>query len=127
LANWKLFNHSKTKGEAHDENTVHAEKIQESEEKQLKSEIREKPKEVPIKEYGETLYSKGFAQKQPTSPSLEKKQPLKRITWENAETIEHYIDNIRWKQKESKTSSNRTQVDTEKKVDFTLLRKKSKL
>jgi hypothetical protein len=124
LAKLKLFHRSKTKEETHAEDKQIRKEIEQSEKKQNEPEIREEIKKTPIKEYNETLYSKGFEQKQPITPSPQKKQILKRTTWENAETIEENIDNMRMKQLES--NSNRTQkgIDTEKKVDFILLKKK---
>jgi len=124
LAKWKLFNRSKTKEEAPVEDKGTKEENKEIDENQLKPETRGKTKEVSIKEYNETLYSKGFEQKQPITPAPQKKQILKRTTWENAETIEQNIDSMRMKQSESTSSRTQKGIDTEKKVDFILLKKK---
>lgn len=87
---------------------------------QIQEERIEKPKE-PIKEYDETLYSKGSAQKQPMKTSQEKKQPATRTSWENAEIIEENIDKMRLKQTDRCTQR---KEDTDKKVDYILLKKK---
>jgi len=124
LAKLKLFHRSKTKEEAHVEDKQIRKEIEQSKEKQNEPEIREELKKAPIKEYNDTLYSKGFEQKQPITPSPQKKQFLKRTTWENAETIEQNIDSMRMNQSESTSSRTQKGIDTEKKVDFILLKKK---
>jgi hypothetical protein len=123
LAKLKLFHRKKTK-EAHVEETATQEEIQAPEEKHTELKTREKPKESASKEYNETIYSKGFAQKQPTISSPQKKQPLRRTSWENAEIIEQNIDSMRVPQAGSTTSFTQTEIDVEKKVDFILLKKK---
>ena len=94
LAELKLFHRKKTK-EAHVEETATQEEIQASEEKHTELKTREKPKEAASKEYNETIYSKEFAQKQPTISSPQKTQPLRRTSWENAEIIEQNIDSMK--------------------------------
>ena len=122
MVKWKLFNRSKTKEEAHLEDKVATEEIQETKEKQGIPELKEEPKEIPIKEYNVTLYSKGSHQKQPTTALPGKKQPLKRISWENTEAIEHNIDSMKKDRKESRSAQKGE--DTDKKVDYILLKKK---
>ena len=124
MAKLKLFHRSKLKEETYEKEKPVNKEIELSEEKQNGPEIREELKKVPIKEYNETLYSKGFEQKQPITPSPQKKHFLKRTTWENAETIEQNIDSMRMKQSESTSSRSQKGIDTEKKVDFILLKKK---
>jgi len=124
LAKLKLFHRSKLKEETYEKEKPVNKEIELSEEKQNGPEIREELKKVPIKEYNETLYSKGFEQKQPITPSPQKKHFLKRTTWENAETIEQNIDSMKVRQLESASSHNKKGFDTEKKVDFILLKKK---
>ena len=123
LAKLKLFHRKKTK-EAHVEEKATQKEIEASEEKHNELEIREKTKKAAIKEYNETLYSGGFAQKQSTTSSPKKTQPLRRTTWENADTIEQNIDSMRIPQSGSTTSFTQTEIDVEKKVDFILLKKK---
>lgn len=124
LAKLKLFHRSKIKEETYEKEKPINKEIEQSEEKQNEPEIREELKKAPIKEYNETLYSKGFEQKQPMTPSPQKKHFLKRTTWENAETIEQNIDSMKVKQLESASSHTKKGFDTEKKVDFILLKKK---
>jgi hypothetical protein len=126
LAKWKLFNRSKRKEESYIESGLPPEHSEESEEKPTLSETREESKKVPIKEYNETLYSKGSVQKQPTAPLPEKKQTLKRTSWESSETIEHNVDSMRRKQTESVGNSTQTRNDTDKKVDLIFLKKKGR-
>ena len=126
MAKWKLFNRSKGKEEAPTEVEITTEHIGESEEKPKIPETREESEEVPIKEYNETLYSKGSVQKKPATTLQEKKQPLKRTSWENAKTIEQNIDTMGRKQTEQPRTQTQTSNDTDKKVDCILLKKKVK-
>ena len=121
LAKWKLLNRSKTKEEIY-YNRRKIQEQQESEEKQPREEIRE----TPITEYSETLYSDGFGQKQPTNQTVEKKPFFRRTRWENTDTIEQYVDTMQWKQKEPTRFSHQPLGDTNKKVDYILLKKKRK-
>jgi len=90
---------------------------------ELIGETEEKSQEIPINVYDETLYSKGFIQKQPVVILPEKKQPLKRTSWESPGTIEHNVDDM--ERKQTKLSGTRTQTsnDTDKKVDRILSKK----
>jgi len=124
LAKLKLFQRKKTKEDAHVEDNTTRQEILDSEEKQIEPATKEEPKGAPIKEYNETLYPKGFAQQQNTIPSPQRRQLLRRTTWQNAETIEQNIDSMRLKQSESTSSHTQIGIDTEKKVDFILLKKK---
>jgi hypothetical protein len=124
LAKLKFFQRKKTKEEAHIQEKATREEIQDSEEKHIESELKEKTKEAPIKEYNETLYSKGFEQKQQTTSSFQQKPLTRRTTWENAETIEQNIDKLRLNQSGSTSDCTKKGIDTEKKVDFILLKKK---
>jgi hypothetical protein len=124
VAKWKLFNRSKGKEETPTEVKMTTEHIGESEEKTNISETREESEEVPVKEYNETLYSKGSVQKQPATTFPEKKQPLKRISWESARTIEQNVDTMGRKLTELSGTRTQTSSDTDKKVDFILLKKK---
>jgi hypothetical protein len=126
VAKWKLFNRSKGKEEAPTEVQITTEHIGESEEKPKILETREELEEVPIKEYNETLYSKGSVQKKPATTLQEKTQPLKRTSWENVKTIEQNIDTMGRNQKEQPRTQTQTSNDTDKKVDFILLKKKVK-
>jgi hypothetical protein len=125
LVKLKLFHRSKTNEEPSITRTRTEKENDPSEEKQNEPKFTEEQNTTPIREYNETLYSKGDAPKKPTTTNLQQKQPLRRISWENAETIEQNVDNLKTK---STSSSNRTQksVNTEKKVDFILLKKKNK-
>ncbi len=124
MAKWKLFNRSKGKEEAPTEVEMTTEHIRESEEKLNIPETRGEAEEVPIKEYNETLYSKGSEQKQPATTFQEKKQPLKRTSWESPGTIEHNVDDMGRKQTMLSGTKTQTSSDTDKKVDFILLKKK---
>jgi hypothetical protein len=126
LAKLKLFHRSKVIEETQAETISVKEKIQEPAEKHLKVETKEKSNIAPIKEYNETLYSQGYAQKQPTSSPHQNKQLLKRTTWENAETIEQNVDSMRMKQSASTHWDTEPEINVEKKVDYILLKKKSR-
>jgi hypothetical protein len=123
VTKWKLFHRSKEEGNT--EVTVASEPKQKPEETPSREEIKEEAGNQPIKEYNETLYSKGSVQKQPVTLS-EKRQPQKRRSWESAETIEHNVDHIRRSQIESsERSPERNDIDS--KVDRILLKKKGRL
>ncbi len=124
MAKLKLFQRKKTKEDAHVEDNTTRQEIRDSEEKKIEPAIKEETKEAPIKEYNKTLYPKGFAQQHNTIPSPQRRQLLRRTTWQNAETIEQNIDSMRLKQSESTSSHTQIGIDTEKKVDFILLKKK---
>jgi hypothetical protein len=126
VTKWKIFNRSKGKEEASTEVKMATEHIRESEEKPKITVTSEESEELPIKEYNETLYSKGSVQKQPTTTFPEKKQPLKRTSWESARTIEQNVDTMGRKQTELPGTRTQTSSDTDKKVDFILLKKKGK-
>jgi len=126
VAKWKLFNRLKGKKDAPTEVEMTPEHSGESEEKPKIPETREEPEDGPIKEYNETLYSKGSVQKQPSMTVPEKKQPLKRTSWESARTIEQNVDTMGRKQTELPGTRTQTISDTDKKVDFILLKKKGK-
>jgi hypothetical protein len=123
LVKLKLFHRSKTNEEPPTTTTQTKKENDPSEEQQNEPEFKEEQNTTPIKEYNETLYSKGDAPTKPTTTATQQKQPLRRISWENAETIEQNIDSMKNK---PVSSSNRTQksINTEKKVDFILLKKK---
>ena len=127
MTKWKLFNRSKGKEEASPEVKMATEHTRESEEEPKIPETSKESEELPIKEYNETLYSKGSVQKQPTTTFPEKKQPLKRTSWESARTIEQNVDTMERKQTELSGTRTQTSSDTDKKVDFILLKKKGKL
>ncbi len=97
---------------------------QQPETEQTREENIEKLKEEPIKEYNETLYSKESARKQPMKTTPEKKPLMKRTSWESADVIEENIDRMRRKQTHSTDQCNQTRENTDKKVDFILLKKK---
>jgi hypothetical protein len=124
VTKWKIFNRLKGKKDAPTEVEMTPEHLGESEGKMKIPETREESEEVPIKEYNETLYSKGSVQKQPATTLPEKKQPLKRTSWESPGTIEHNVDDMGRKQTELPGTRTQTSSDTDKKVDRILSKKK---
>jgi hypothetical protein len=124
MAKWKLFNRSKGKEEVPTEVETTIEHIAASEEKPKIPETREESEELSIKEYNETLYSKGSVQKQPATTLPEKKHPLKRTSWESLGTIEHNVDDMGHKQTEPLGTRTQTNNDTDNKVDRILSKKK---
>lgn len=126
LAKSKLLNWLKKKEQPQMDNTVTIEKKTESDEKQDRSKKRDEPKETPIKEYNETLYSIGSEEKKHSATAPDKKQFLKRTSWENSDTIEQNIDHMKRRQADSTTRNTQDTEDVDKKVDFILLKKKSR-
>jgi len=127
LTKWKLFNRLKTKEPPQAEITIQKKENQTSEEKQGAKQTGKEQTEIPVKVYDETLYSKGSKLKQKSTTTPEKKRSLKRTSWENADTIEQNIDDMRHSQTESTAGGNQNKDNIEKKVDYILLKKKSKL
>jgi hypothetical protein len=123
LPKWKLFNRSKRKEDTSTEFETTIHRIRKSEEKPKIPEIREES-EVPIKVYNEMLYSKEFIQKKPTIMPSEKKQSLKRSSWENLRTIERKIDDRECKNTEVSGNRIQTSYDINQKVDHVLTKKK---
>jgi hypothetical protein len=125
LPKWKLFNRLKGKKDVSTEVEMKTQHIRESEEKTKIPEIREEPEELPIKVYNETLYSKDFIQKKPATKLSEKKQSLKRSSWENIGTIEHNVDDFESKKNEVKGARIQTSNDIDQKVNRVLHKKKN--
>lgn len=107
-------------------NSITTEEKSKSDKKPGKQEIIDEPKETPIKEYNETLFSKGSKETQQSAASPEKKQPLKRTSWENSDTIEQNVDKMRQHKTELGTRSTPCTEDINKKVDFIFLKKKNR-
>lgn len=126
MVKFKLLHRSKKDEEVCLDDTSSKKEFQESKEKTIEQKSTEKLKETPIKEYNETLYTSGFVQKHIMSQSVEKSQPHRRISWENAETIEQNIDNMSQEHTEKTLGRTQTGSNTEKKVDLILLRKKNR-
>jgi len=126
LAKFKVLHRSKKNEEVCLDDKSTKKEVQESMQKTIGRETREKPAGPPIKEYDETLYSSGYAQKHRVIPFTERPQSRRRISWENAETIEQKIDNMSQEQVEKTSDQTNARVDTEKKVDFILFKKKKR-
>jgi hypothetical protein len=124
LAKWKLFTWLEKKEQPQAEKTI---STQEKTEYEEKTETKEQPKETPIKEYDETLYSTGSEQKQSSTAVPQKKRLLRRTSWENADLIEENIDCMRRRQTNSPSRGLQEADDVDKKVDYILLKKKSRL
>lgn len=124
LTKWELLNRLKRKEKTDAEITKENEELKEN---QTDTEPANQPEEQPIKEYNEILYSKDSGHKPSTSAVSKEKQPLKRTSWENSEIIEQNIDRMRRKRTERKEHDGKTGENTEKKVDYILLKKKTKL
>jgi hypothetical protein len=92
--------------------------------KQTKPKMATESSTTSSTEYNETLYSKESTQKKTHTITLKEQQPVHRVTWENAETIEHNIDTMDIKQSGDISVRTPKGYDTEKKVDFILLKKK---
>jgi hypothetical protein len=119
------LNRSRTKKQPYPKVSNQKEEKKKEKDKQTKPEITNIPKEKPIKEYNETLYSKDTVKKEQKNTFLEKKS-FKRTSWENAETIEHNVDQMRQEHPETTKIKDRNRDSTDKKVDLILLKKKRK-
>lgn len=126
MAKWKVFDRSKNKEDAEKNNELPREQSDESMEKPTSPSFREESKDHPIKEYNETLYTKDAGQKHSQTSSFERKQPIRRTSWESSELIEHNIDSMAGKQREGAGNTRHTGNDVNEKVDFILLKKKGR-
>jgi len=126
LAKWKLFDQSKNKEDAEKNHEAPPEQSDELTEKPTMPSLREESKERPIKEYNETLYAKDAGQKPSQTPSFERKQTIRRTSWESSEMIEHNIDSLAGKQREVAGDAQQKGNDVNKKVDFILIKKKGR-
>jgi predicted RNA-binding protein with EMAP domain len=127
LSNWKLFNRLKGKEDVPTEIEKTTEHIGELKEKQKISKIKEELEEVSIIVYNETLYSKGFVEKNPAIMLLEKKQQLKRLSWESLGTIERYVDDMECTQTELMGDKTQISNNIDQKVDCILSKKNVRL
>ena len=127
MSNWKLLNRLKGKEDVPTEIEKTTEHIGESKEKQKISKIKEELEEVSIIVYNETLYSKGFVEKNPAIMLLEKKQQLKRLSWESLGTIEHYVDDMECTQTELMGDKTQISNNIDQKVDRILSKKNVRL
>jgi hypothetical protein len=124
LAKWELLNRLKKKEKTEAEKTR---ENKESKENQNDAEPASQQEEQPITVYNETLYSKDSRLKPTTADVSKEKKFFKRTSWENADIIEQNIDRMRRKRTERKEHSEQPGENTEKKVDYILLKKKTKL
>lgn len=89
--------------------------------------IEEQPKPQPIKDYHETIYTKGTKPKEKKPKKQTKPDTTwKPSHWDGISTIEKNVDTIHTKSKYQKPNTSCTDdMDIEKKVDI-LLKKKQK-
>jgi hypothetical protein len=127
LAKWELLNRLKRKEKTETEKNRENTEIKESKENQTDIEPANKPAEQPITVYNETLYSKDSHKKPSATAVLQETPPLRRTSWENSDIIEQNIDRMRRRKTERKEHGVRHGENTEKKVDYILLKKKTKL
>jgi len=117
LPKWKIFSRLKEEKYTSTGFEARTEQVGESEERSKTSELREESEEMSVKVYNETLYSEGFIQKKPTTRSIERKQPSKRLSWENLVTIEHNIDAIECKKTEVRGTRMQVSDDIDQEID----------
>ena len=89
--------------------------------------VEEKPTSQSIKEYHETIYTKGTAPKEKKPQKQEKTDTTWKPThWDGINTIEKNVDTIHTKTKYQKSTPSCTDdMDIERKVDL-LIKKKEK-
>jgi len=125
LKKWKILNKFKTKKEYSKEPEISVEKNKELPQPEIKEEeeTKEEIEELPVKEYRETLYSRGEAPKKPQiAPKPREKQRTGR-RWENVEVIETNVDDI-GKRKPKHDEKTLTKLDLNKKVDRLISKRK---
>ena len=89
--------------------------------------IEEKQELRPIKEYHETIYTKGHTPKEKKPKKVTKEETTWKPThWDGISTIEKNVDTIHTKTNYQKPSSHTTEdIDIERKVDL-LIKKKQR-
>ena len=125
MSKWKVLNRSKGEGEITNGVKTNTKNIGEPVEKSKLTKTREESEDVVIKVYNETLYSKGFIQKQPTITFPDKKRSFKRLSWESLRTIEHNIDAMESKHEELNETRKQTSNEINNKVDRILYHNKA--
>jgi len=125
LTKWKLLKKSKIEEDTYAELEMapHETKDQKKTE-ETPPIVKEETEVTPVKEYTEVLYSRNAAQKQPTSAVIEKREQLKRTSWESPSTIEHNVDAMEKQPPESNGSVAQSNTVIDKKVDRILSKKK---
>lgn len=119
----KLLNKFKTKKEkdiVEPETSIENKELPQPE---IKEEIKEKTEEMPVKEYRETLYSRGEAPKKPTTTTKPMEKQWTGRRWENVEVIEKNIDDI-GKRKPEHEGKTLTKLDINTKVDRLISKRK---
>ena len=128
MTKWKLFKKSKIQEGTYAE----LEMVPDETKDPKKTEetppiVKEETQVAPVKEYTEVLYSRNAAQKQPTSAVVEKREQLKRTSWESPSTIEHNVDAMKKQPPESNGSGTQSNTVIDKTVDRILSKKKMEL
>ena len=129
MSRWKIFGKTKQKEEpqpSHDGIPQEQPRITPPpsfEEVKEPVQETEQPKEQPITEHHETLYTKGDEPKQEKKAAQPRETPWRRTSWENPETIEKNIDTL---EKNPKKDSQKSydSLDIEEKVDRLIAKKK---
>lgn len=120
----KLFGKSKSKKE--EDNKDIEEKSETIEDVKISESIEEsrvETVELPVKDYRETLYSRGHAPPKPPISQKEKEKHWTSRRWENMEIIEKNVDNIG---KKTADYTKKTSISPEisKKVEMLISKKK---
>jgi hypothetical protein len=123
LSKWKLFHRPEAKEEVSGKVKPATENAEKRGEKKLDLPSGQDSK--PIKEYNETLFSVDI--KPAKKYGDERKEPLKRTSWENPRTIEQNIDTMKKTQSETSGIDMKKDIDVDRKVDQILLKKKMKI
>lgn len=124
MTKWKLFKKSKTKETGIEVEMIAGEAKETKKHENTRPPLKEEEEKIPIKEYQETLYSKDVPPKKRTAQDKEKKEPLKRTSWESAGIIERNVDAMGKEPTDSTGSGTQGNNTVDKKVDRILSKKK---
>ncbi len=125
MKKWKILNKFKTKKKDSKEPEISVEENKELPQPVVKEEeeTKEEIEELPVKEYRETLYSRGEAPKKPQIAPKPREKQWTEKRWENVEVVEKNIDDI-GKRKPEHDEKTLTKLDLNKKVDRLISKRK---
>jgi hypothetical protein len=125
MARWKVKRRSKATKEIDASNDVVPVVTNPPAQKQnIVRQEHPEPKEVPVMEYDEELYTQGTAVKKPQLSFESRKEPMQRTSWEDPCTIERNVDRFGTKKAGTIASNPQVSDQIEKKVDRLIAKKK---
>ena len=123
MTKWNIFRKTEKKKKLSEEIEKDTQDSGQSDEETKTSQCKEEQEEIPNIVYNEILYTKDYKLKNAAIPS-ERKQPVKRLSWENIDTIEQNVDNIGYKKTDTNKTRSESFEEIDQKVDHIIIKKK---